>query len=168
VSVTLNNLCVGAGTVSIGTDVGATVGAITITPEREMLLIQPEQVTGDVAGFVIKDGYVISFEHLEPTLTNFKQSWMCGDGTQTTPMTFGGQDTPSVHTDFAVYGTAPGNLLRTITFYRVIAVEPGDYTISRREGHKLGAKYRALFDLSKTEGANYGSIADVGTLPSNP
>jgi hypothetical protein len=161
VSVTLTNLCVGAGTVSIGTDVGATVGAITITPEREMLLVQPEQVTGDCVGFVVKDGLIISFEHLEPTLTNFKQSWFCGDGSGSSPLTFGGQDTPSVHTDLIVYGTAPGGFLRTIAFYRSIAVEPGDYVLSRREGHKLGAKFRALYDLSKAEGANYGSITDA-------
>jgi hypothetical protein len=161
VSVTLTNLTVGAGTVSITADVGATVGAITITPEREVLLVQPEQVTGDAVGFVVKEGYVISFEHLEPTLTNLTQSWFNTNGTGSSVMTFGGLATPAVHTDFIVYGTAPGGFLRTIAFYRTIAVEPGDYVISRREAHKIGAKYRALYDLSKSAGAAFGSITDA-------
>jgi hypothetical protein len=163
VSVTLNNLSVGAGTVLVGTDVGATVGAITITPEREMLLVQPEQVTGDAVGFVVKEGYVISFEHLEVTRMNLAQSWFNADGVAAAPLLFGGLATPAVHTDFSVYGTAPGGTQRTIAFLRVIAVEPGDYTISRREGHKAGAKYRALYDLQYAASLtkSFGTITDA-------
>lgn len=160
-SVVATNICLGAGTVSVGTDVGATVGAITITPEREMLMVQPEQCTGVIMGLVLTEGYVISFEHLEPTLTNLNQSWFLADGAGTSPMTFGGEDTPAVHTDFVVYGTAPGGFTRTIAFNRAIAVEPGDYLISRREAHKVGAKWRALIDTTKAVGAMFGTITDA-------
>jgi hypothetical protein len=161
-SVVLANVSVGAATVFFGAvDVGATVGPVTITPEREVLLVQPEQLTGDVVAYNVKEGYVISFEHLEVTRLNLLNSWFNGNDGPAAPLLFGGLATPAVHTDFYVYGTAPGGFQRTVWFRRVVAVEPGDYTMSRREGHKAGAKYRALYDSTQAVGAAFGSITDA-------
>ncbi len=143
-SVVVTNISVGAATVSITTDVGATEGGVTITREPEFLLIQPDQCPGPVKGFLTSESYVIAFTYIELTLRNLDEGWWGGDGDYSTGENFGGDDTPTEHADFIVYGTAPGGTQRTIAFTKVIAVEPGDYTITRDAVHSLPVKYRSL------------------------
>lgn len=159
-SVVASNILVGGATVTLGVDVGATEEGVVLAREPEYLFIQPEQMTAAVKSFLVSEGWTISFTYLEATLKNLQEGVLGTDGAVEAPgpLTFGGADDPAEHTDFTVYGTAPGGFVRTVSFNRVVAAECGDWTIGRKGAHTLAVKYRALAD---TETATLGLIGTV-------
>jgi len=152
-SVTVANLCVGPATVEIGTDLGATVGGVTITREPEILRIIPEQCTGPVKTYMTSEAFTIAFESMELTDDNLDLLFFGGDGSMNasaSPASFGGDDSPEEHTDLIVHGTKPGgaSASRDIAFEKVVLVEPGDWTIGKESVHTVGTKFLALCDAA--------------------
>lgn len=162
-SVVATNILVGPCTVSLGDDVGATQEGVVLTRESEYLLIQPEQMTAAVKSYLVSEGWTISFTYLEATLVNFQEGVLGTAGAVAAPgpVPFGGVDDPTEHTDFVVYGTAPGGFARTITWQKVIAVESGDITIGRKGAHTFGAKFRALASVETATLGLIGSVLDA-------
>ncbi len=161
-SITLSNMCFGPMTVFFGEDdVGATEEGAVITRTPEYLLVQPEQVPGAVISYLVSEGYTIAFTTIEPTIKNLDLFVWGGDGSATSPHDFGGVDTPEVHDDFIVYGTAPGGFQRTIAFHHVISGEPGDWAIGRKAVHGNAVKMIALASAAVATLGEFGTLTDA-------
>ena len=163
-SITLSNLCFGPMTVFFGADdIGATEEGAVITRTPEYLLVQPEQVPGAVISYLVSEGYTIAFTTIEPTIKNLDLFVFGTDGTGTSPHDFGGEDTPTGHDDFIVYGTTPGGFQRTIAWHHVIAGEPGDWGIGRKAAHSNAVKLIALCSAAVATLGEFGTLTDAAS-----
>lgn len=183
-AITIKNILVGEGVLSLapntsGTlaDVGATQEGAELSWEPDMVDIEVDQF-GDAARVVqARVKCMLKTNMAEGTLTNLAYAWgyktgLTGDvASATTPGVSGSTFNIGIHSSFpeerklSLVGVAPGTdastvKARTYLCNRVISYNASSHTLKRSENVAFPVEFRILPDPTQT-GKEYGTIIDV-------
>lgn len=163
-AVTRSNVLVGMGTFAIsGTDVGSTLGGVTIEKAVEYFEKKVDQVLDTIALTPISNKMSVKTNIAEGTLENLKLVWnestTIASTAQGRTLT-GGITTATTERTLSFNGKSPEGFNRTYTFHKVVAIGASAHAVKKDDVVQFPVEFRVLPDLTKSAGAEYFTIQD--------
>ena len=163
-SVTTTNIIVGSGTLSVGeyvtaggagslTDVGATDGGVSITPNLSVLDIFVDQQITAIAGAKTKSEYILKTNLMESTLGLLAMAWGQPASNVAGGIFYVGDDMTLPYKQLSFVGRAagaPAGLTRTLTCWRAVAYKTGEHSYKKDKETFIPIEFKLYLDLSVT------------------
>lgn len=157
-AVSLTNILHGTCTVAFGaalTDVGFTLGGVTIRKSRDLLDVEADQLAGVGSKKVISERMFVTFTMLEVTEANMRIAM-----DEAAVLIFGTAAPSVTEQILTITGAGVAGQTRTYTFHRACLVEDVEHRVGGRDAvGTLPVTFELLKESSSSY--NFGTYADA-------
>jgi hypothetical protein len=163
-AVTITDIIIGAGTLSVSsyvaaggagsfTDVGATDGGVSVTPNISVLDIYIDQQTTAVGGKKTKTEYILKTNLMQANVNNLAMAWGFSACMLSGSTFFVGDEMTSTYKQLKFVGQAagaPAGLTRTLTCWLAMAYKTGEHAYKKDKETFIPIEFKLYLDLSVT------------------
>ena len=156
------NIIIGPATIYLNnTDIGFTMGGVTISNTREYVDVKADQAVGTVKKGRSDETMKVSFTLLEITLTSLRIAWdQPASNVNGSYYYLGYEDSCTIAThSLKLVGKSPGCGVRVFNFYECIQIGDAEYSMSRENPTGLEVEFEVL--KSSSNGNKFGWVLDL-------
>lgn len=156
-AVTVGNIIVGAGTLSVdGTDVGGTRDGVQMAREAEYLDVTADQHKAVLKKYITAERRFLRTSLLEATLDNLKLAW--GGTVEDNTLKLSLNDELEEH-ELEFTGPGPNGKTRKYKHSRAVQIGNAEHSYTKNGETVIPVEFEILADLSKP-GAEWGTVID--------